>query len=207
MSEGVTTGRADRRAQRREVLLDAVMQVVRTEGPSASMERLAAGCGITKPILYRHFDGRDGLVLAVAERFVSQLADALLPILHEQGAMAQRLHSAIDAYLGLLEREPELYRFLSTQASEHRDVLTAMVAEHVALAVEGILDAAGRDTAAARPWAYGLVGMVHLAGDWWIHSNRMTRAELVEHLTSILAHGIVGLGLDLSPTATPLEQS
>ena len=34
---------------------------------------------------------------------------------------------------------------------------------------------AGLDTGAAEPWAYGIVGMVHLTGDWWV--DRQTMSE------------------------------
>ena len=37
------------------------------------MEQIARAGGITKPILYRHFGDRDGLVNAIAERFAADL--------------------------------------------------------------------------------------------------------------------------------------
>ncbi len=184
------------REQRREALLDDLVAVVRSGGAFVTMEQLAAGCGVTKPILYRHFDGRDGLVHAIAERFVSQLADALDPALRNEDPAVERLRAAIDAYLALLEREPDLYRFLSTHVGGDRDVLAGMVAEHVALVLESLLATRATDADAARAWAYGLVGMVHLAGDWWIANRPYPRSTLVDHLTDLLGHGLIGLGLD-----------
>ena len=58
---------------RREALLDATVDAVRRHGPDASMDDIAAAAGITKPILYRHFDGRVGLVVAVANRVVESV--------------------------------------------------------------------------------------------------------------------------------------
>ena len=43
------------------------------------MDQIAAGCGVTKPIIYRHFGDRDGLVMAMAVRFVAALVGALTP--------------------------------------------------------------------------------------------------------------------------------
>ena len=37
------------------------------------MEQLAKAGGVTKPILYRHFGDRDGLIDAIAERFSTEL--------------------------------------------------------------------------------------------------------------------------------------
>ena len=50
---------------RREQLLNAADRVVQREGPGASMNAIAAEAGITKPILYRHFGDRNGLIGAL----------------------------------------------------------------------------------------------------------------------------------------------
>src|SRR5437870_2004883 len=67
------TDRSAQRADRREALLTAAIGGIRKHGPSASMDALAAEAGITKPILYRHFGDRAGLVKAIAERFADSL--------------------------------------------------------------------------------------------------------------------------------------
>ena len=47
---------------------------------------------------------------------------------------------------------------------------------------EGLRDQ-GLDSGAAEPWAYAIVGAVHLAGDWWLERKTMPRERLVEYLT------------------------
>ena len=61
--EGTGVG-SDRRAS----LLAAIEPVLREEGPEASMTALAAGAGITKPVLYRHFGDKQALLAAWAEQ-------------------------------------------------------------------------------------------------------------------------------------------
>ncbi|MEY2432610.1 MAG: hypothetical protein QOC92_2335, partial [Acidimicrobiaceae bacterium] len=39
----------------------------------------------------------------------------------------------------------------------------------------------------------GIVGMVHLAGDWWLERRTMTRAHLVDDITALLWNGLGGL--------------
>ena len=58
---------------RRAELLEGAIGVIRARGAAASMEEIAAGCGVTKPILYRHFGDRDGLVQAIAVWFATDL--------------------------------------------------------------------------------------------------------------------------------------
>ncbi|MEY2458619.1 MAG: hypothetical protein QOG30_449, partial [Acidimicrobiaceae bacterium] len=49
------------------------------------------------------------------------------------------------------------------------------------------------DSGPAEPWAFGIVGMVHLAGDWWLERRTMTRARLVDDITALLWTGLGGL--------------
>ncbi|MCC5952520.1 MAG: TetR/AcrR family transcriptional regulator [Acidimicrobiia bacterium] len=193
----------EHREERREQLLDVAVALVRSEGPFVTMEQLAAANGVTKPIIYRHFGDRDGLVLAIARRFVDELVEALGPHVAADAPAETRLRGAIDAYLALVERDPNLYRFLSQHAAaDRRDLLASLVAQAVALTLEDLLAAAGQPTDPAELWAYGLVGMVHFAGDWWVDQQpRAPRQEVVEHLLALVAGGITQAtsSLDLSP--------
>jgi len=193
----------DDRARRRGEFLDASVALVREAGPFVSMEQLATACGVTKPILYRHFGDRDGLVLAMAEQFVDQLVEALLPVSPPGAPTSQILATTIDSYLELIERDTHLYRFLSSQAgADRRDLLASLVAEQVAVVLEAELASTADEPRAAendddiagdpraRAWAYGLVGMVHFAGDWWVDHRDLTRAELVEHLMQLGWYGL-----------------
>ena len=67
------------RAARREQLLDAAIDLIRTAGPEVAMDEIAAACGITKPVLYSHFGDKAGLGDAMAERFSAVL---LLSLIH-----------------------------------------------------------------------------------------------------------------------------
>src|SRR6266508_4509657 len=49
------------RMARRLELLEAAIEVIRREGPTASMDEIAAQAGITKPIVYRYFGDRAGV--------------------------------------------------------------------------------------------------------------------------------------------------
>lgn len=189
--------RAAQKAQRREELLDAAIAVVRRDGPFVSMDQIAAGCGITKPIIYRHFGDRDGLVGELALRFVDRLISILRPAAASAGTAHDLLATTMDAYLGLIETDTNLYRFLAAEGKpESRDVLARLIAEHIALIIEQRLAAADLDTAPARPWAYGLVGMVHFAGDWWIDEQPIPRHELAGRLTFLAWDGLGSLDLD-----------
>ncbi|HJR24526.1 MAG TPA: TetR/AcrR family transcriptional regulator [Acidimicrobiales bacterium] len=188
--------RDDRRDARRVQLLDAAIEAVREIGPSATMEQLARAGGVTKPILYRHFRDRDGLITAIAERFSVELLSAIERALLTSEEPRFLLEHTVDAYLSFIEREPALYRFLLRQAGgrgasgEGISPLIDAIARQVALVVGDQLRVRGQDSGGAVPWAYGIVGLVYQAGDWWLEDRTMTRETLTRYLTALLWHGL-----------------
>jgi AcrR family transcriptional regulator len=199
--------RADRRALRRTELLEAAVEAIRAQGPGATMEQLANAGGVTKPILYRHFGDRDGLITAIAERFAVDLMSEIAAPLTAEATGRELLRSTIDAYVAFIERDPDLYRFLVQQAPGRAERLTSIsalvdnIARQVAQILRERLGSAGRDTGPAVAWAYGIVGLVHQAGDWWVDDQTMTRAQLVDQLTMLLWDGISGSGEPEGPAA------
>lgn len=190
------------REERRAELLDAATRVIRTGGTNVSMDRIAAEAGITKPILYRHFGDRAGLVAALGERFSANLLAELSNSLESRGAPRELLEKTIDAYLRVVEADPEVYQFISQrivteepEAAEAVGNFIRQVAAQVAVVLGEQLRDANRDSGGAEPMAFGIVGMVHAAGDWWVERRSMPRHRLVDYLTSLLWGGIASLGL------------
>lgn len=183
------------RGERRAQLLDAAIEAIRDLGAAATMEQLARRGGVTKPILYRHFGDREGLVGAIAERFSLELLGQVEAALGSSAAPREILDRTVDAYLAFIERDPALYRFLLQQAVTpaglvHISPLVGTVARQVATVLGGQLQAAGKDSGAAVPWAFGMVGLVHQAGDWWLEDRTMSRERLVAYLTDLIWSGL-----------------
>ncbi|MDH0648888.1 TetR/AcrR family transcriptional regulator [Pseudomonas sp. GD03858] len=58
------------RDERRRQLLDVAWRLVRDEGTDAlSLGRLAEQAGVTKPVVYDHFETRNGLLLALYQEY------------------------------------------------------------------------------------------------------------------------------------------
>ena len=172
------------------------MGAIREIGPGVTMEQLAKAGGVTKPILYRHFGDRDGLSRAIAERFATDLLTSVTrPLAADVDARAL-LHSTVDSYVAFIERDPNLYRFMVQHRLERSDSrnsmssLVDMIARQVAMVANERLRAAGRDTGAAVPWAYGIVGLVHQAGAWWVEDQTISRDTLVSYLVTLLWDGL-----------------
>jgi AcrR family transcriptional regulator len=188
--------RVARRAARRAELLDAAVRAIRRDGPGVSMDTIAAEAGVTKPIVYRHFGDRDGLAAAIADQFGTELVAELDAALAQDLPPEELLRATVDAYLAFVERDPRLYRFLLGRVSDPINAsegLVAHVGQRVAVVLGEQLRALGLDSGPAEPWAFGIVGLVHLAGDWWLDRRTLSRERLVDYLTTLLWGGLGGM--------------
>jgi AcrR family transcriptional regulator len=189
--------RTRQRADRREELLDAAIAGIRERGANAPMEALAAAAGVTKPILYRHFGDRAGLVSAIADRFSESLLRDLQAALGQQTPEPRvLLNSTVDAFVSFIEREPDLYRFLVHNRSNDVDLTGFLnqIAGNVALVIGEQLRGLGRDSGGAEAIAHGVVAFVYAAGDWWVERQTMSRTQLVTYLSDFLWDGFNGQG-------------
>lgn len=197
------TGRRDRwashREQRRQELIGAAVQALLRYGPQVDMDQVAATAGVTKPVLYRYFADKAQLWLAVSEVVAARVVAAVAPAVERVREERALVEATIDAYLGVIESEPNLYRFLMHQAGHpaiHQVVAgtSRQVAAGLARVIGDRLRALGLDAGPAEPWAYGLVGFVQAVGDWWTaHGQPIGRAALTDYLTTLLWSGIEGV--------------
>ncbi len=184
--------RTHQRATRRAELLDAAVAAIRSKGPDVAMEDIATEAGVSKPILYRHFQDKAGLYMAISERATQLMRAALLPGRRAQAEPRQLLRTAIDTYLSFIEAEPELYRFVVRRSFADRPVAQDPVTTNnqlIASALSGMfgdrLRSLGMDPRGAETWAHAGVGMVQAAGDWWLERRTLPREELRDYLLMI----------------------
>lgn len=207
-AQGSDAERQARREVRRAELVEAAVAVIRREGPGASMDQMAAEAGVTKPILYRHFRDRSGLVAAIGEHALELVISALDSALTADVAPRELVASTIDAYLQFIESDASLYRFIVRQTVAETgepgaalDQYIARAGRQVALVLGEGLRAAGLDSGAAEPWAFGIVGMVHAAGDWWMERATMPRIRLSRYLAELVCDGLPD-ALDVGTTGS-----
>ena len=68
------------------------------------------------------------------------------------------------------------------------------MAKELARAIGDRMRALGLDSGPAEPWAYGLVGFVAAAGDWWMsHGRPISRAALTDYVVTLIWQGWEGI--------------
>src|SRR4051794_23021189 len=109
---------AGHRTARRAELVEATLRALRRHGAGVGIGEVAAVAGTSKTVLYRHFADREELYLAVCQRVAERLVDELRAAVGNARTPRGMLSGAIDAYLQLIERDPEVYRFVVRQPLE-----------------------------------------------------------------------------------------
>jgi AcrR family transcriptional regulator len=98
--------------QRRLLIVEAAGRLFGERGYEATtLDEVAAAAGVTKPVLYRHFDNKTALYLALLERHREDLGSfaAAVPA---TGPLEQRLRTVVDVWLTYVETHAYAWKML-----------------------------------------------------------------------------------------------
>ncbi|MFD9817031.1 TetR family transcriptional regulator [Streptomyces sp. NPDC059080] len=185
-------------AERREQLLDIGRTLFAERGfEGTSVEEIAAKAGVSKPVVYEHFGGKEGLYAVVVDREMRQLLDMVTGAL-TAGHPRELLEQAAFALLDYIETFTDGFRILVRDSPVAQSTGTfASLISDIATQVEDILGlefkARGFDPKLAPLYAQALVGMVALTGQWWLDVRKPKKAEVAAHLVNLAWHGLDGL--------------
>ncbi|MEU0373345.1 TetR/AcrR family transcriptional regulator [Streptomyces sp. NPDC006283] len=182
-------------AERREQLLDIGRALFAEKGfEGTSVEEIAAKAGVSKPVVYEHFGGKEGLYAVVVDREMRQLLDMVTGAL-TAGHPRELLEQAAFALLDYIEAYTDGFRILVRDSPVAQSTGTfASLISDIATQVEDILGMEfknrGFDPKLAPLYAQALVGMVALTGQWWLETRRPKKAEVAAHLVNLAWHGL-----------------
>ena len=103
--------------QRREQLLDVTKTLVGEQGfHDLSIEAIAKRAGITRPVIYAHFEDLDALLAAMLEREARRALTQLGAIMPQElpagGQRKEALLGALRGYLEAIESDPVTWRLV-----------------------------------------------------------------------------------------------
>lgn len=216
--DGRTLRWENHRIEKRRELVEATLRAIRTHGAGVGMDEIAATAGTSKTVIYRHFGDRTGLFVAVVESVHDYILSNLhVPLsLHEHSDPASLVADLTDAYLAVVERDPEIYRFVVTRPPGGDPVadpvtgVTGRLGDELADLFRGWLKVRGLDPRPALTWGHGVVGFIWAIADKWITTGRQRpRPDIVEFTGRLFdpafgSQGRVAAPADLAYPAAPV---
>jgi AcrR family transcriptional regulator len=182
--------------ERREQLLDVGRQLFAERGyDGTAVEEVAARAGVSKPVVYEHFGGKEGLYAVVVDREVQRLLDMVTNALTGDNPHLL-LQQATLAMLTYVEDQADGFRILVRESPVglEKGGGFATIISDIASQVEHILGrqfkARGFETKLAPLYSQALVGMVALTGQWWLDNRKPKRDEVAAHLVNLAWNGL-----------------
>jgi len=183
-------------AARRAQLVDVGRAVFAKRGyEAASVEEIAERAKVSKPIVYEHFGGKEGLYAVVVDREIEQIVTRLVDAM-SSGSPRERLERTALAFLTYVQDEPEGFAVLLRDAAPSKrsgqmPALMYDLADRVGGVFAEQFRNAGYDPKAAPIYAHALVGMVAFVGQWWTETRKPPPAETVaSHLAALAWMGL-----------------
>ncbi|HEX4817056.1 MAG TPA: TetR family transcriptional regulator [Nonomuraea sp.] len=196
--------------ERREQLIRISRTLFAEKGfDGTSIEEIAATAQVSKPVVYEHFGGKEGLYAVVVDREMQKLLGMITEALSAAHSLI-KLERAALALLRYIEESSEGFRILvrDSHVASGTGTFASLLSE-IASQVEDVLAdefaARGYDPELAPMYAQMLVGMVALTGQWWLDVRKPGREEVAAHLVNLAWNGLTGLNPSPSITATTRE--
>ncbi|MEO5875070.1 MAG: TetR/AcrR family transcriptional regulator [Streptosporangiaceae bacterium] len=198
-------------AERREQLLDVGRTLFAERGlDGTSVEEIAAKAAVSKPVVYEHFAGKEGLYAVVVDREMDRLLMLITKALTTELEPREKLELAATALLEYIEDSTAGFRILvrdshgGTGHGSYASLLSEIAGE-----VEHILAEEftrhGYDSKPAPMYAQMLVGMLALTGQWWLDTRRPGRAEVAAHVVNLAWNGLSNL--EVRPSLDPRQRA
>jgi len=192
--------------ERREQLLAVSRKLFAEKGfEGTSVEEIATRAQVSKPVVYEHFGGKEGIYAVVVDREIESLTGALTEALAAGGHPKVLLERTALALLTYIESSTDGFRILvrDSPVAQATGTFSSLIGD-VATQVEHMLadqfKRQGLDPRTAPIYARMLVGMVALTGQHWLDSRSPAKADVAAHLVNLAWNGLSGL--ERKPTLT-----
>lgn len=182
-------------AARRAQLIEVGKTVFAKRGfEGASLEEIAEKAKVSRPILYEHFGGKEGLYAVIVDREMEYLVRRIAESI-ATGSPRERVENAALAFFSYVKDHPDGFALLTkdapvTTAGGGMQSLLNDVATRVGDVFAASFKSAGYDPKAAPIYAHALVGMVTFVGQWWALEQKPSVEDVASHISALAWMGL-----------------
>jgi AcrR family transcriptional regulator len=196
--------------ERREQLLGISRRLFAERGlDGTSIEEIAARADVSKPVVYEHFGGKEGLYAVVVDREVERFIAMATRLLAGEDNTTEKFEVAAVELLRYIQDNSDGFRILVRDSNPSSGSgtfasLISDIASQVEYILGDVLKERGYDPKLAPLYAQMLVGMVAFTGQWWLDARKPELEEVAAHLVNLAWNGLSQLDPkpQLSPAAT-----
>lgn len=186
-------------AQRRDQLLAVGRQVFAERGfHGTAMTDVAERAGVTKPVLYQHFQSKRALYATILSDVGDRLRDAVLAAALAADTPREQVNAGVRAAVQFVAANPYGFQMLLTARSsadaEWRG-LAQVWRDSMATAIAALIVVEGMSAAHQEALAYGVVGMVESMMSAWLEAENpaLDADQLSADLATLAWSGLRGL--------------
>ncbi|KXO89405.1 TetR/AcrR family transcriptional regulator [Tsukamurella pseudospumae] len=184
-------------AERRNQLVDTARSVFADRGyAAATIEEVAAKAGVSKPVVYEHFGGKEGLYAVVVDREMEMVLEVFSRALLEDRSKT-RIEQITLALLTYVEERSDGFRILTRNSSvEHTGGYSTLLNDlvgQVEIHLESEFENKNLDPELAPLYAQALVGMVAMTAQWWLEVRNPPKEAVAAHIVNLSWYGLIGL--------------
>ena len=181
--------------ERREQLVNIARRLFAERGfEGTAIEEIAAQAGVSKPVVYEHFGGKEGLYAVVVDREVERLLTMATTLLG--GARTRETFEvAAVSLLRYIDDNADGFRILVRDSNPGSGTgtygtLLSDIAGQVEYILADFLSSRGHDPKLAPLYAQMLVGMVAFTGQWWLDARKPKLEEVAANLIDLAWNGL-----------------
>lgn len=185
-------------AERREQLLGVALRVFAQKGfHNSSMNDVADAAGVTKPVLYQHFDSKRALYIAALEAVGETMIAAIKRATANAASGREKTTAGMIAYFRWVMDDPDAFMLLFGSGTRRDEEFAAvsMRIEKTTAEMIAPLIAADVDAEQQRIIAHALIGMSEGASRHLIQRGEQFDPESVgEQLATLAWAGLRSIG-------------
>jgi AcrR family transcriptional regulator len=198
--------------ERREQLLGISRRLFAERGlDGTSIEEIAARADVSKPVVYEHFGGKEGLYAVVVDREVERFIAMATRLLAGEDNHTEKFEVAAVELLRYIQDNSDGFRILVRDSNPSSGSgtfasLISDIASQVEYILGDVLKQRGYDPKFAPMYAQMLVGMVAFTGQWWLDARKPKLEEMAAHLVNLAWNGLSQLDPKPRLSAETLER-